>query len=207
VRQGTPLGRLRIEAGPLEIQEVLPAWVRRIRARHPDIEVELRQIDDPSPDRLIHDAVDIIVEHQPDPPPGISSRIVGTHRSFFVLPSSHPMASRKRVRVEDLGGEPFVAFHAGLLQRALQLGALRTLGAEPTRITGAPSVASILSFVAAGLGYSLIPWPSPGGPRVRGVTAIPLSGPGTRFPIAASWRTRREPDPVLDAALKLAPHP
>jgi DNA-binding transcriptional LysR family regulator len=207
VRQGTPLGRLRIEAGPLEIQEVLPAWVRRIRARHPDIEVELRQIDDPSPDRLVHDAVDIIVEHQPDLPPGISSRIVGTHRTFFVLPSSHPIASRKRVRPEDLGAEPFVAFHAGLLQRALQLGALRALGAEPSRITGAPSVASILAFVAAGLGYSLIPWPSARGPRIRGVTVVPLSGPGTRFPIAASWRTRREPDPVLDAALKLAPHP
>lgn len=207
VRQGGPLGRLRIEAGPLEIQEVLPAWVRRVRAQHPEIEIELRQIDEVEPKRLLHDAVDLIVEHQSDLPAGISSRVVGTHRSFFVVPSSHPNSGRKRLRGTDLGSEPFVAFHAGLSQRSLQLAALRAVGAAPSRIMGAPSVASILSFVAAGLGYSLVPWPSAHGPRFRGVKAVPFSGPGTVFPITASWRTHREPDPVLEAVLGLAPTP
>jgi hypothetical protein len=64
-----------------------------------------------------------------------------------------------------------------------------------------------LCFVAAGLGYSLIPWPDPRGPRVRGVVAIPLRGPGAKFPIAASFRVRRDRDPVIDAALDLAPSP
>jgi DNA-binding transcriptional LysR family regulator len=205
VRRNSGSGRLRIEAGALEIQEILPAWVRRIRARHPEIEVELKQIEGPNPNRLVNDEVDLIVEHQLDVPPGIETRVVGTHYSFLVLPSSHARAATKRVRVADLASEPFVAFHAGLSQRELQLAALSALGVAPVRVNGAPSVASILSFVAAGLGYSLVPWPSARGPRVRGVSVVPLHGPNTRFPITASWRKRRDPDPVLEAALRLAP--
>jgi hypothetical protein len=43
----------------------------------------------------------------------------------------------------------------------------------------------------------------------RGVSTRPvaLRGKGTRFPVLASWRTRTQPDPVLDAVLKLARAP
>src|SRR4051794_37419954 len=34
-------GRLRVEAGALEIQEVLPPWLRRVRAHHPEVTIEL----------------------------------------------------------------------------------------------------------------------------------------------------------------------
>jgi DNA-binding transcriptional LysR family regulator len=74
-------------------------------------------------------------------------------------------------------------------------------------VTYVPSVTSILAFVAAGLGYSLVPWPHPAGPRVRGLTALPLRGEGTRFAVSASFRTRSEADPVLDAVLKLHEEP
>jgi DNA-binding transcriptional LysR family regulator len=187
------------------VQEVIPAWVRRIRARHPEIEIELRQVETPNPARLLQDDVDLLVEHQQDLPPGIDSRIIGSHHSFLVLPLAHPLAGRKNLRPIELAEEPLVAFHTGLPQRELQLAGLRSLEVEPPRILGAPSVASILSFVAAGLGYSLIPWPTLRGPRFRGVRVVPLRGPHTRFPISARWRTRREPDPVLEAALRLAP--
>jgi DNA-binding transcriptional LysR family regulator len=110
-----------------------------------------------------------------------------------------------KAKVQDLLDEPFVAFHPTLPQHALQLGALRTVGREPERIMFAPSVASILAFVAAGLGYSLIPWPSPRGPRVPNVAVLPIRTPSPRFPVLAAWRTREVPDPVLDAVLRLAP--
>jgi DNA-binding transcriptional LysR family regulator len=90
------------------------------------------------------------------------------------------------------------------LHHALQLEALRRAGAQPRSMTYVPSVTSILAFVAAGLGYSLVPWPSARGPVLRGIKAVPLRGPGTRFPVVASWRTRSEPDAVLEAVLSLA---
>jgi DNA-binding transcriptional LysR family regulator len=203
--RGEAAGRVRIDAGALEIQEILPPWVRRIRARHPDIEIELREIDAPDHGRLFRDQVDLIVEHQPALPRGISTRLIARHRAFLVVPADHPLLRRRNLRVEDFLQEPFVAFHSTLPQHALQLGALRAKGKEPDHLTLAPSVASILSFVAAGLGYSLIPWPSRSGPRMRGVAVIPVRGAGTRFPVLAAWRTRTEPDPVLDAVLAVAP--
>jgi DNA-binding transcriptional LysR family regulator len=206
VLRGTSHGRIRIEAGALEVQEVLPPWIRRIRTRHPDIEIELRQIDAPDHARLFHDRADVIVDHQPSIPRGVSTQSVGMHHAFLVAPAKHPLFRRKkRITIDDFLGEPFVAFHPDLVQHAVQLGALRALGREPERLTLAPSVSSILSFVAAGLGYSLVPWPSRRGPRFAGVAVIPLRGPGTEFPILASFRTRQEKDPVLEAVLQLAP--
>ena len=108
------------------------------------------------------------------------------------------------MRPSAFAGEPFVTFNANLPQHRLQLTALRALGGEPRRLTHAPSAASILAFVAAGLGYSLIPWPSPRGPRASGVRAIPLRGKNTTFPVMASWRTTQNPDPVLASALRLS---
>ncbi len=206
VQRGGAAGRLRIEAGALEIQELLPAWIRRVRSQYPDIDIELREIDAPNLERLLHDDVDLIVEHQTRTLPGIASRRVGAHYGFLVAPAQPTKTKAPRVSPKDLGAMPFVAFHTGLSQRTLQLTALSALGLEPARITGAPSVPSILSFVAAGLGYSLIPWPTRRGPRVRGVSVTPMRGPQARFPITASFRVRRDPDPVLEAALNLAPN-
>jgi DNA-binding transcriptional LysR family regulator len=201
---GAVAGRLRIEAGALEIQEILPAWMRRVRAAHPDIEIELREIDEPAYARLFEDQVDLIVDHQPELPRGVSTVVVAKHHSFLVAPADHRLARGGAVRPAAFAHEPFVTFNANLPQHRLQLVALRALGGEPRRLTYAPSAASILSFVAAGLGYSLIPWPSPSGPRAPGVRAIPLRGKGTTFPVVASWRTAEEPDPVLDSALRLS---
>ena len=201
VRRSAAAGRIRIEAGALEIHEVMPAWLARVRREHPQIEIELVEVAAPNAERLLDGTVDLIVEYQPHLPPGIAARRVATHRSFLVRSTS--LGGKRRPRVTDLAREPFVLLNPGP-ERELQFSALRALGTEPGRVTSAPSVTSVLAFVAAGLGYSLIPWPTTSGPRVPGVTVTPLSGKGTRFPVSASWRQTRDPDPVLEAVLRLA---
>jgi DNA-binding transcriptional LysR family regulator len=198
-------GRVRVEAGALEIQEILPPWVRRLRARHPQVEIELREIDAPEHARLFRDEVDVIVDHQPHVPDGVSTRVVAEHRGFLIAPSDHPALRRRRPALTAFRDDAFVAFPEKFPQHAIQRGALAALGAHPRQVTHAPSVASILSFVAAGLGYSLIPWPAPTGPRARGIVALPLPEARARFPVLASWRTRHHPDDVLDAFLAVAP--
>jgi hypothetical protein len=63
-------GRIRVEAGALEIQEVLPPWLRLLRTHHPEISIELQEIDSPDHSRLFKDQVDVIVDHQPRLPLG-----------------------------------------------------------------------------------------------------------------------------------------
>jgi DNA-binding transcriptional LysR family regulator len=205
VARGEGRGRIRIEAGALEIQEVVPDWLRRVQAEHPQLEIELREIDAPDPNRLLEGRVDLIVDYQASVPEGISTRRIGSHRSYLVVPSRHPLLRRGAPRVDRFLNEPFVALSATLPQSALQMDALRAIGAQPTRITHAPSITSVLAFVAAGLGYSLIPWPGKNGPHTRGVTTLMLRGKSTQFPIVASWRTTTEPDADLNAVLRLAP--
>ncbi len=54
-------------------------------------------------------------------------------------------------------------------------------------------------------GFSLVPSGAPRGPRVPGVVAFPLQRPRTEFPIYAAWRKAAPRNPLLEAALALAP--
>src|SRR5687767_9069876 len=114
IGRGAAAGRLRIEAGALEIQEILPAWMRRVRTAYPDIDIELREIDAPDYTRLFQDKVDLIVEHQPELPRGLSSVVVATHHSFLVTRADHPLARRKGVSPASFVREAFVTFNAHL---------------------------------------------------------------------------------------------
>ncbi|RKH47777.1 LysR substrate-binding domain-containing protein [Corallococcus sicarius] len=64
----------------------------------------------------------------------------------------------------------------------------------------ADSAESILAFVAAGLGFSWVPSFQPGGPRMPGVGAWPLTRPRAVFPIYALWLKSRTPAPLVAAS-------
>src|SRR5574342_238857 len=53
LRAGEIGGQLRVEAGPLEMREVVPRFVGRLRRRRPDIEVMLSEAQEPDPLRLL----------------------------------------------------------------------------------------------------------------------------------------------------------
>lgn len=63
---------------------------------------------------------------------------------------------------------------------------------------------TILGFVAAGLGYSIVPSILLGGPHEVGVHASPLTRPVVEFPIYAVWRRSAARHPLIDAALATA---
>ena len=70
-------------------------------------------------------------------------------------------------------------------------------------IHAADSSETILAFVAAGVGFSLVPSPLEKGPHVAGVVAFPLERPKAVFPIHALWKRRVLPHPLVQAALKV----
>src|SRR4051812_1998649 len=106
ITRGDAHGLVRIEAGAVEIQEGLPPWMRRLRADHPDIDIELREIDSADPKRLLRDQVDILVDYQPSIPDGIAARRIAVHRSFLVAPSDHPAIRRGCSSVREFRHEP-----------------------------------------------------------------------------------------------------
>jgi LysR family transcriptional regulator, benzoate and cis,cis-muconate-responsive activator of ben and cat genes len=195
-------GELRIDASGLVLRQLLPAWIRRLRSRRSDIQVDVQEIQTPELERLRKGEAHLLVDYFDSVPPEFEKTRVATSYAFLILPK-HAEASAKDLRA--LKNEPFVSYHPELRQHAVQLEAVRRSIGVPARTISASSVDSILAFVQAGLGFSVVPWLEPRGPKLPGVVARRQSGPGTEFPIwAVCWRT--EPaHPLVQAALGEAP--
>ena len=124
--------------------------------------------------------------------------------AFLVLPARHRLGRGKPPRLEDLAGEPFVAYSGDGRHRELQFRALDLQGIRPPRIVGAGSADPILALVAAGLGYSLVP-AFARGPGQPGVAAFRFEEPRTDFPVLAMWRKSSAENPLVAAFLRAAP--
>jgi DNA-binding transcriptional LysR family regulator len=205
LRAGEAGGVLRVQASGLAIRQILPPWLRRLQAARPDIEVELAEAQTPSVEALRRGEVDLIVDHLPEVPPDVAARRVATVRAFLVLPSNHRLAGRRRVRLSDLQGESFIGYRADAHLRAMQLAALSEHAPAVKPTHAADSAEAILGFVAAGIGFSLVPSLLPQGPRVAGVKVLPLPGAHARFPLHAAFRRGSRRHPLVEAALALAP--
>lgn len=195
-------GLLRIDAAALEIRYLMPRWIQQLRRARPDIDVDLEEVQVPDFSRLANGKTDLVVDYLPQLPAGMEAQRVGTHYVFIVVPKQGFELGSRAPSLRSLKDKPFVSFHPSLPHCQLQLNALDALGAEQRKMLSASSTEAILGFVAAGLGYSLVPWPDARGPQFKGVTALRQKGRGTEFPILAAWRKRAEPDPLISAALR-----
>ena len=193
-------GTLRVDTASLHLKQLIPRWARRLARSRPDIGLEIRETRRPDPQALLAGECDLIIDHLPRAPAGVATREISRIFSFLALPAQHRLARRPRLPL--LQGEPFVAYHPDLPARDLQRRALDRAGVQPGKIAAADSADAILGFVAAGLGFSLIPWPSRSGPRVPGVVARRLSTADSIFPVHAAWRSARVMDPLVEAALE-----
>ncbi len=205
VRHGTFGGTLRIHAAGFSLRHILPAWLRRLQKQRPDVLVALCEVMTADLQLLRSGESDLLVDYLETVPSDIDVRQVATSRPFLVLPKEHPLAQRKQLSLDALKDEPFVAYHTDSKLQALQLKALELHGVTPRISHAADSSDTILGFVAAGLGFSLVPSLDAQGPRVEGVIAHPVTRPKVEFPIYAAWRKTNVPQPLIEAALALAP--
>ncbi len=214
LRAGEFAGKLVVVAEPMLIRRLLPAWLRRLQRARPSIRIDLRERHEPNASALSRGECDLIVGYLPELGSGVAeSRPVGRLSTFLVAPRDRT-ASRTRDsagsiadRLASLAGEPFVAYPAGLRAHFLQLEALREHGITPERTISATSAETILGFVGAGLGYSLVPHLDSKGPKAPGVDAYPLTVAGSEFPVVAAWRGGEPKNPLVEAALDVAPTP
>lgn len=205
IRSGEHGGELRIGAQPLTLRHLMPAWIKRAQRRHADAVVHLCELSGIDIGPLVRGDIDLAVGYLPERPAGIEARRVGSLHPFLVLPRTHSLAkARDDAVVARLAGERFVAFPPGHPARVLQDAALADAGCAPGDVMTAGTVESILAFVEADLGFSLIPYLDPAGPRGRGLAARPLVGTEPA-PIDALWRAGGPPNPLLEAMLAVAP--
>ncbi len=196
-------GVLRLEVAPLPLRHFVPPWIARIKRKRPDIELSIEERQNPEIGRLRSMDADLIVDFVARAPQGIELRTIARHHGFIVAPRERMRSRTRKADLTAFADEPFIAYQPGSPEHRGQLFALIRAGLEPTPSLSVSSTEAILAMVGSGLGYSLIAWPDPRGPRHRGVLALPLGKDAPTIPISVAYRQGADKDPLVCAALEL----
>ncbi len=205
LRTGKFGGELRVDGSPLTMRRLLPVWIRRLREQIPTIDVVLSEQPSTSLDRLRTGEADLVIDHFDVIPEGVEFARVGTAYAYLVVVEGHKAATRKKTRPALVGGETFIAFPADTRRHAQQMSSLEHLEVNPGRLLFAPAAETILSYVAAGLGFTILPWLDKQGPEHPGVTARRLKTHNLEWAIKAAYRPGPSVSPLVRDALACAP--
>ncbi|MEU0807271.1 LysR family transcriptional regulator [Streptomyces sp. NPDC005970] len=192
-------GRLRIGFAASLALTVLPGLLRTFRERFPDVRLDIHEMTTAPQLAALHDrAIDVgLLREPPADEPGLAFRTVLTEPFVAVLPSGHPLAAQRVVRVGQLADSHFVllprAAGPGLYDRITGLCA--EAGFTPRLAQHAVEWQTVCALVETGLGVSL----APAGIRrlrLKGV-AFRGIGPGAaRTRVAVAWR-QDDPNPLV----------
>ncbi|GAA3552168.1 LysR family transcriptional regulator [Microlunatus spumicola] len=189
-------GRVVLGSFPTAASVLVPQTVRRLAHAHPAMRVELREASTPALLRQLRAGrVDVAVvavgAGLPDQDlDGLVARTLPGAGMRLAVPSGHRLAGKESVGPADLEAEVWVVGEG--LRTDPQLAAWPTL-TDPVVGYAAPSLATRLGLVAAGLGVALIP--SLAALSVpRGVEVITFRDPGWAGRRALAL-VRDEPEP------------
>ncbi|MDO1527308.1 LysR family transcriptional regulator [Fulvimonas sp. R45] len=124
-------------------------------------------------------------------------QVIDREPLLLALPSGHPLATRRRLRIGDVAGEAFVAqpreLAATLYDRLVQLAAKSDF--HPQIRQHAQQLNGLLALVAAGIGLALVP-ATMRAVQLAGVSYVPLEDPDAYLLLAVACRAD-DTSPVL----------
>jgi len=192
-------GRLRIGFAASLALTVLPGLLRTFRDRFPGVHLDIREMTTAPQIAALHDrTIDIgLLREPPEDETELGFRTVLSEPFVAVLPSTHPLAAQRTVRLARLADSPFV-----LLPRAVGptlydqiIGLCTAAGFTPQVVQHAVEWQTVCALVETGLGVSLAP-ASIRRIRLEGVAFRRIT-PGTaRTRVAVAWRAD-DPDPLV----------
>jgi DNA-binding transcriptional LysR family regulator len=155
------LGRLRIGFISTAGTEIVPNIVGQFGELNPEVEFSLRAITTADQVQMLETgSLDIgflrlpIGEHS-------ALDVVTVHREPFVLvvPASHKLAKRKRVRLSEVSGQDFVMYERIYAPgfHDLIFGMLRDAGIVPNVSQTGAEISTLISLVDAHMGIAILP--------------------------------------------------
>jgi len=138
---------------------LVPQVVASFRSLNPDVRFRFKQGMYPTLIRdLLKGDIDLaFISPVPSDVEQVSGKTLIVEELYAVLPSSHPLASRTQIRLEDLKNDHFIMFSEGYSLRPLVLNACETAGFSPKIAFEGEETETIRGLVAAGMGVSLLP--------------------------------------------------
>lgn len=202
--KGLTVGRVAIGAmrsvGPVDLPALLAAFV----ARHPGIDVTLREDTTAALFKMVAaDEVDLVVAAVDDAvPAGLAVRVLADEPLVCALSRSHRLAKRRWLGFDALAGERFVSFAPGTGLRAATERAAANAGVALRVQFETGDHDRLLELVSRGLAVAIVPASLIGQMRAS-LTGVPLDPPVERR-IGLVWRAERHRSPAADAFLRLA---
>lgn len=202
-------GHVRIAFTGLAMATVLPGILREFTAKYPAVRLELNE--SPTSAQLpALQAGDIACGffHPDAPTPGLQTRLLLRERNGVLLPASHALAGRAKLRLRDLAATPFVLFprshNSGFYDRIL--AAFARAGVTPRIADEVWPRANGIGLVRAGLGATLMT-PSEAQHLPPEIVFRPLEGPAPESRLVIGWKKLPKTDPALAAFLAVAAPP
>jgi DNA-binding transcriptional LysR family regulator len=141
--------------------EIVPNIIRQFRELNPEVEFSLRAIPTANQVQMLETgSLDMgflrlpIGEHS-------ALDVVTVHREPFVLvvPASHKLARRKRVRLSEVSGQDFVMYERSYAPgfHDLIIGMLRDARIVPNVSQTAAEISTLISLVDAHMGIAILP--------------------------------------------------
>jgi LysR family transcriptional regulator, transcription activator of glutamate synthase operon len=202
---GLHTGHLRIGALHTMLPVDLSLLLAQFHERHPAVELTVReQSSEELAEMLRVDELDVAFL-------SVTERIESQHLGLLplvreelvaVLPPSHRLARRRRVRLPELAGEAFISFREGARLRELLDTAARESGFEAHVALESNESRRIRSLVSRGLGVAILPrsdTEEAGAP----VAVAALVEPALTRDVTLAWRAERTPSPAAAAFLDL----
>ncbi|MER6984629.1 LysR family substrate-binding domain-containing protein, partial [Streptomyces carpinensis] len=177
-------------AGSLALT-VLPGLLRTFRQRFPGVHLDIREMTTAPQIAALHDkTIDIgLLREPPADEAELGFRTVLSEPFVAVLPTTHPLAVQRTVRLAQLSDSPFV-----LLPRTVgpqlydQIAGLCTeAGFTPRIAQHAVEWQTVCALVETGLGVSLAP-ASIRRIRLKGVAFRRIESSKARTRVAVGWR-------------------
>lgn len=140
---------------------ILPRVIPEFRRRYPAVELELTEATTLEVlQRVQSGEVDGgILRHPVVPAPAVSTLVLESDPLVAVVPRGHHLAGRRRLRLRDLAGEPFIQYsqlRAPSMNSIVSL-ACQGAGFAPRVSQEAVQIQTIVSLVESGLGVALVP--------------------------------------------------
>ncbi len=155
------LGLLRIGFISTVGSEIVPNIVRQFRELNPEVEFSLRAIPTADQVQMLESGL-LDIGFFRLPIGGHSALdVVTVHRERFVLvvPASHKLAKRKRVRLSEVAGQDFVLYERTYAPgfHDLIFGMLRDARIVPNISQTAAELSMLISLVGAHMGVAILP--------------------------------------------------
>lgn len=156
----------------------VPAVLARFRTLHPQVEIRLLQADSTTlVDEVAAGRLDLaLVAPSAEPPANVRLRPLTSEPLVLLCHPDHRLADAGQVAWAELGGEPFVDFHAAWGTRGLTDRAFAAAGAGRTVSLEVNDVHTLINLVGHGLGIAVVPQPIARKPEAAALSTVRLTG-------------------------------